>query len=146
MSIFSKNPITKEQAAKIVGSIQQAEKNTSGEIRVHVDFKCKGDVLQTAAAYFEKLNMHKTNERNGVLIYVATTDHVFAIIGDEGINKKVPENFWNDVKDGMLDLFKQNRLVEGICYGVAQAGEKLKLFFPYRNDDKNELSDEVTFG
>jgi uncharacterized membrane protein len=146
MSFFSKNPIGKEQAAIIVDAIRQAEKNTSGEVRVHAEFHCKSDVVKRAVEVFEKLEMHKTEARNGVLIYVAVSDHVFAIIGDEGINNKVPENFWNEVKDEMASRFRSNQLIEGITYGVLQAGEKLKAYFPYQSDDKNELSDEVSFG
>lgn len=146
MGLLSKNAISEEKATIVRNAIQSAELNTSGEVRVHVDFKCKGDVIEHAIAVFHNLEMHKTAARNGVLIYVAVDDHVFAIIGDEGINKVVPDNFWNDVKDGMAALFKQNKLVEGICYGVEKSGEKLKEFFPYQRDDKNELSDDISFG
>jgi len=146
VGFFSKNPIDKEKAAIIVDAIRQAEKNTSGEVRVHAEFHCKGDAVKRAVEIFEKLEMHKTDLRNGVLIYVAVSDHVFAIIGDEGINSKVPENFWNEVKDEMANHFKNKQLIEGITYGVLQAGEKLKTFFPYQGDDKNELNDELSFG
>jgi uncharacterized membrane protein len=146
VGFFSKNPISQEQATIIVDAIRQAEQNTSGEVRVHAEFRCKGDAVKRAVEIFEKLEMHKTSQRNGVLIYIAVTDHVFAIIGDEGINNKVSENFWNDVKDEMTIRFQNKQLIEGIVYGVLQAGEKLKAFFPYQQDYKNELNDEVSFG
>ncbi len=144
--MFSKNPIDGKPAEQIVSAIREAEKNTSGEIRVHAEFHCKVEPMQRAIEVFNELEMHKTAARNGVLIYVAITDHVFAIIGDEGINKVVGDNFWCEAKDEMLVHFKRNEIAEGICKGVLLTGEKLKAFFPYSNDDKNELSDEISFG
>ena len=135
-----------EQKKQIVEAVQAAEKETSGEIRVHIAERCKGDVLDCAAYIFEKLEMHKTRLRNGVLFYLSVKDRKFAILGDAGINAVVPENFWNEVKDAMLDEFRKGHFSEGLVKGIAMAGEKLKAFFPYKDDDINELSDDISFG
>jgi uncharacterized membrane protein len=134
-----------EEQQRIREAVERAEKHTSGEIRVCVEKTCSEDVLDRAAAYFTKLDMHKTKLRNGVLIYLATEDHKFAIIGDAGINKVVPDDFWDNAKLQMLEQFKQGNLVEGIATGVTMAGEQLKKYFPYDTDDSNELSDDVSF-
>ena len=137
---------TGEQKARIKEAIRDAEKNTSGEIRVHIDRKCKADVLDRATYVFEQLNMHKTKLRNGVLIYLATDDHKFAILGDAGINTVVPDNFWDDIKDRMLENFKQGKFTEGLEEGIRMAGQQLEKHFPYQIDDENELDDEISFG
>lgn len=140
MSSFSEN-----DQQRIRDAVGAAEKNTSGEIRVCIEKTCSAEVLDRAAQYFYQLNMDKTRLRNGVLIYLATVDHKFAIIGDAGINKVVPVDFWDDTKNEMLNHFKNGDLVEGIVIGVQRAGEKLKAFFPYGDDDKNELPDDIAF-
>jgi uncharacterized membrane protein len=134
-----------EEQQRIRQAVERAEKHTSGEIRVCVEKTCSEEVLDRAAKYFTKLDMHKTKARNGVLIYVATEDHKFAIIGDGGINKVVPDDFWDHTKLQMLEQFKLGNLIEGITTGVQLAGEQLKKYFPYDMDDKNELSDDVSF-
>lgn len=130
----------------IVQAIKAAEHRTSGEIRVHIESVCKGDVLDRAAWIFKSLKMHKTDLRNGVLIYLSTTDRKFAIIGDAGINAVVPVGFWNDVKDLMISHFSKGNIAEGFITGIARVGEKLKEFFPYQEDDVNELPDEISYG
>ncbi len=137
---------TKENKLQIANAIRVAELNTSGEIRVHIEKFCKGDVLDQAAYIFEKLEMHKTQLRNGVLFYVAIEDQKFAILGDSGINQKVPTNFWEKAKEVVLLNFKDGNLTEGLTKGILMAGEQLKEHFPYMNDDKNELSDDISFG
>lgn len=134
-----------EEQQRIRRAVEQAEKNTSGEIRVCVEKKCPDTPLDQAARYFKKLDMDKTRDRNGVLIYMATTDRQFAIIGDTGINQVVPDDFWDVTKEKMLNLFKQGDLVGGIVAGVLEAGQQLKTYFPYRVKDKNELSDDIAF-
>lgn len=143
---MSKHLFTAQQKHQIVEAIKEAEKNTSGEIRVHIDKKCKEEVLDRASYMFEVLDMHKTKLRNGVLIYLATEDRQFAIIGDAGINQKVPSGFWDNVKDLMLANFKQGKFADGLSEGIKLSGEQLKKHFPYQQDDKNELSDEISFG
>lgn len=137
--------LTKEDEKAIVTAIEDAEMCSSGEIRVHIEDHCKIDPLDRAAFIFAKLGMHKTQLRNGVLFYIAHKDHKLAILGDAGINSLVPDHFWNDIKETMIPLFKENRHVEGICEGVRMAGEKLKAFFPYQSNDKNELSNEISY-
>ena len=138
--------LSKEEQQQIVRAIQEAEKETSGEIRLHIEAKCKGDPLERAKIIFQKLKMHQTALRNGVIVYLATNDRKFAIWGDKGINEKVPENFWQDVKDLMAGHFKKNEFVTGLVKGITLIGEKLKEFFPYQKDDINELPDEISFG
>lgn len=137
---------SKEQEQHIVNAIKQAELNTSGEIRVHIETKCKDDILDRATHVFSMLEMHKTQLRNGVLFYMATKDRQFAILGDVGINMKVPEDFWEKIKDTMLVHFREGDFTMGLSQGIEMAGEKLKEFFPYQSDDVNELPDEISFG
>lgn len=138
---------TKSDKAKIKTAIEEAELNTSGEIRVHLENHCKTDnVLDRAAQVFAELDMHKTEARNGVLIYMAVADHQFAIIGDGGINAQVEEGFWDITKEKMVKQFKNGDLTQGIVEGILCAGERLKAFFPYQKDDQNELSDDISFG
>lgn len=136
---------TGEQQKQIEAAIIEAEKNTSGEIRVHIENNCKGEVVQHAIKVFERLKMHQTKERNGVLIYLAVDDHKFAIIGDEGINNKVGPTFWDNIRDHMSKLFQQQQFAQGLCDGIVMAGEELKKDFPLQHNDKDELSNEVTF-
>ena len=137
---------TEENKLQIVNAIRVAETNTSGEIRVHVEKFCKDNVLDRAAYIFAKLEMHKTKLRNGILFYVAFEDHKFGILGDAGINEKVAENFWDEIKELVLNEFKKGEFAKGISKGVIKAGEQLKAYFPYERDDVNELSDEISFG
>ncbi len=136
---------TPEQEKTVTDAIKQAEQNTSGEIRVHVENYDKDDVLDRAAYWFAKLEMHKTKERNGVLFYLAVDARKFAILGDAGINSKVPEGFWNEIKDTMVEYFKQGKFAEGLAKGILMAGEQLKKYFPHQKDDINELSDEISY-
>lgn len=134
-----------EEQQRIRTAIQDAEKNTSGQIRVCIEKTCSENVLDRAAKYFHKLDMHQTKHRNGVLIYVATVDRKFAVIGDAGINQVVPDNFWDSTKEDMLEHFKLGNLVEGIVTGLAIAGEQLQKYFPHGSDDTNELPDDIAF-
>src|ERR1700760_3386607 len=113
-----------EEQQQVRAAVEAAERQTSGEIRVCVEKNCSEDVLDRAAKYFHKLDMHKTKLRNGVLIYLATVDRKFAIIGDAGINQVVPENFWDETKEAMLEQFKYGNLVEGIVIGLKRSGEQ----------------------
>ena len=141
-----KDLFTKEQKEDIRIAILNAELDTSGEIRVHIEDKCPGDVLDRAAYIFKKLNMIRTEKRNGVLFYLALNNRKFAVIGDIGINAVVPENFWDDIKDKMIHNFREGKFTDGLIEGIMLVGEKLKKHFPYKTDDKNELSDDISFG
>jgi uncharacterized membrane protein len=143
---MAKDLFTKEEQKQIVDAVKQAELNTSGEIKVHIERKCKEDVLDHAAFMFEQLEMHKTELRNGVLIYLAVEDRQLAILGDAGINLKVPKGFWEDTRDVMISNFKNGDFAKGLSEGIIKAGEQLKEHFPYQKDDVNELSDDISFG
>ncbi len=138
---------TDTQKKAIEDAIRQAEVNTSGEIRLHVERLCKGDVLDRATEVFAMLRMHKTQLRNGVLFYLSIEDRQFAIIGDVGINRYLPNNFWDNIKATMLDEFSQGNVSTGLIRGIRMTGEMLKKLFPYkRNEDINELPDQISFG
>ncbi|OAQ39159.1 hypothetical protein A5893_10865 [Pedobacter psychrophilus] len=137
--------LSDKEQDKIKQSIEWAEKATSGEVRVCVESKCDIDAYERAITCFYDLKMEATALRNGVLIYVALDDHKFAIIGDEGINKVVPPDFWNSTKKLMVDKFKNRELAEGISIGIIEAGKQLKKYFPYQTEDNNELSDDIVF-
>lgn len=134
-----------EEKKRITDAIAEAEKNTSGEIRLHAEGHCKIDVLDRAAYVFKKLGMHETEQRNGVLFYLAVHDRKFAIIGDAGINRVVPADFWNEIKETMLGYFKEGKFTDGLTKGILMAGEQLKANFPFHKDDVNELSNEISF-
>lgn len=136
---------TEDEQLQIRKAVEEAEKKTSGEIRVCIDRKCDCDPLDRAAQYFYQLDMDKTRLRHGVLIYLATVDRKFAIIGDVGINSAVPDNFWDSTKEAMLEQFKQGNLLEGIVTGVRLAGQQLKKYFPDEAGHANELSDDIAF-
>lgn len=138
--------LSQGEAEQVVNAIKEAELNTSGEIRVHIEGKIKGDVLDRAAYIFKTLNMHRTKERNGVLFYLAEKSKKFAILGDAGINEKVPDDFWEKVRETMETQFRDNHFGEGLSQGILMAGEKLKKFFPHQKDDVNELSDDISYG
>ena len=137
---------TSEQKDQITSAVREAELNTSGEIMVHIERKCKGEALDRAAYLFGRLNMHKTRERNGVLFYLAIDDHKFAILGDAGINAVTPDDFWAVISSRMEELFRQGEFTQGLATGITMAGEQLREHFPYRDDDVNELPDEISFG
>lgn len=131
----------------IINAIQQAEKNTSGEIRVHIENHSEKPPLERAQEVFFQLGMDATQARNGVLFYVGVNDHTFAIIGDEGIDKVVENDFWDCTKDIVISHFKEKRYKQGLVEGVLRAGDRLQRYFPYSSDtDKNELSDTISKG
>ena len=136
---------TKEQQAQILASVREAEMETSGEIRVHLETTLKGDVLDRAAWLFKKMGMDRTVERNGVLFYLAVDDRKFAIIGDAGINAKVPAGFWDEISEVIKKRFHETKFTEGLSEGIIMAGNQLKTHFPYRKDDVNELTDNISF-
>ena len=133
-----------EEQERIVEEIRQAEEKTSGEIRVHLDCCAKEETLEKAKKVFLQLGMNKTKQRNGVLLYLATEHRKFAILGDEGIHRVVPENYWEDVKEKMQKKFREGEICEGVCLGVREIGEKLKAYFPVEKDDRNELPDTIS--
>lgn len=141
----AKHFFSKEQKGQIVEAIRHAERNTSGEVRVHLEESAGKDPYARAVEVFESLEMHQTELKNGVLIYLAVKDHKFSIIGDKGINEVVGENFWVEVKDLMQQHFKEQKFTEGLVAGIELAGEKLQQYFPFNKGDINELPDDISF-
>lgn len=138
--------LTEAEQKRIVEAIGKAELRTSGEIRVHVEPKCKtADPVKRAVAVFDSLRMYETKERNGVLIYVAYQSRKFAIIGDCGINNRVSDGFWDEEKSTMLKHLSAGNAADGICQVIAQVGESLAEYFPWTPDDVNEQSDEISY-
>jgi len=145
----SPNPekfLTEEEKKLVEEAIKRAEKETSGEIKVYIDRFCWEKIEDKAARVFKKLGLDKTKERNAVLIYLVTTNREFLIYGDEGIHQKVGDDFWEDVKNSMVEDFKEGNFGKGIADAVKNIGEKLKKFFPYKKEDINEISDEIEYG
>ena len=138
--------ITPGEIADMKTAIGNAERRTSGEIRVFIEDHSADDPLDRAAYLFQKIGIGKTGLRNGVLIYVALKDHKFSIIGDKGIHEKVGPGFWDAIKEKMTAHFKAGRIYDGIIAAVNDAGEALAGHFPYSSGDKNELSDDIIFG
>ena len=142
-----KDTITPEDEQLILAAIREAEQNTSGEIRVHIENHCQCDVLDRATEVFAELHMHLTKLRNGVLFYIAIKDHQFAVLGDAGINAIVPDHFWEDITEEVISHFKQKQYATGLANGIKMAGEQLKVHFPYNKEgDENELRDDISFG
>ena len=135
---------TPELHHKIEEAIAEAERNTSAELRVHLEEKCSVEPLDRACFIFEKLEMHKTDARNGVLIYVAFNDRKMAIVGDAGINAHLAPNTWENIKDQMTFDFSNGNYDAGLCTAILTIGEQLKHFFPYQNEDQNELPNSVS--
>lgn len=136
--------LNKKQKEEILSAINSAEKLTSGEIRVHLESKCRGDSLERAKEVFQQLKMHETRLRNGALIYLAISDRKLAVFGDQGINEVVAEEYWENVKEEMLKRFKDGAFSEGLSLGISLIGEKLKEHFPYQDNDINELPDDIS--
>jgi len=136
--------LTSTQEEEIIDAIRVAEKETSGEIRVHIEKSTEKDPFERAKEIFHFLKMDETEKHNGVLFYLAVDDKKFSILGDKGINNAVPDMFWNSVRDIVLDRFKMGDYTEGLKLGIIEAGNKLKQFFPYHKNDKNELDDSIS--
>ncbi len=138
---------TPHQKNVIVAAIKQAEKQTSGEVRVFIESKCSYvNAIDRAKELFEKLDMHKTEERNAVIVYVALKHRQLAIFGDAGIYEKVGQKFWDEQLKQMLQHFNREDFVEGIATVVKEIGEALHQHFPYQKNDVNELPDDIVFG
>jgi uncharacterized membrane protein len=138
--------LSKADELEIVEAIRIAEKNTSGEIRVHIEKKTSLIPIERAKEVFLKLKMNHTKFENGVLIYVAVASKSFAIFGGKGIDAVVPENFWNSTRDIIASHFKKGNFKQGLIDGIENAGEQLKKHFPWDEDDTNELSNEISIG
>ena len=148
--------LTPDEEHAIVEAIGQAEKNTSGEIRIHIEngsslkdeqaLQSSKSTLERAVEVFHQLEMEKTHERNGVIIYVAVSSKQFAIYGDKGIHDKVADTFWDSTKETILAHFKNGNFKQGLIEGILKAGDQLQKYFPHREEDTNELSNEISKG
>ena len=138
--------LTHEEEQEIVKAIAEAELNTSGEIRVHIENHTDLKPLERAQEVFYQLKMNETELRNGVLFYVGVVDHTFALVGDKGINDKVENDFWDCTKDVVIESFKKHQFKQGLIDGILRAGERLKAYFPLLENDTNELSNEISKG
>jgi uncharacterized membrane protein len=138
--------LSNEQRVLLTNCIQKAEGNTSGEIRLHIDNHCKGDAMDAAKFWFYKLDMDKTKLQNGILLYIAIKDKKVAIVGDKGINNLVENNYWDSIIQLLSKSFSLNNYYEGLHTAITSIGYELKKFFPLLDDDKNELSNEITYG
>ncbi|MDR2223436.1 MAG: TPM domain-containing protein [Flavobacteriaceae bacterium] len=137
--------LSDQDEKEIVQAITQAEKNTSGEIRVHIETSSKDEPMERAQKVFHNLNMHQTKDRNAVLFYICLTNKAFVILGDEGIHQKVQqEDFWNGTRELVVNHFKQGLYKQGLIYGILKAGSKLKVYFPTTDNNTNELSNEIS--
>ncbi|PCJ64510.1 MAG: hypothetical protein COA58_12260 [Bacteroidetes bacterium] len=146
MSFFKWEPLTEYEEEKVLSAIAAAELQTSGEIRVRIDKWCKADPLFKAKNVFFHLKMEETKLRNAVLIYVAKRDNKFAIIGDVGIDRTVPADFWESTKNLMQSHFEKGNFADGLEAGIIEVGVLLKEHFPYQDDDINELPNEISYG
>ena len=141
----ARNFFTESEQQLLIKAIGDAEEKTSGEIRLHLENFCLGNEVERAQKIFTRLNMHQTQERNGVLIYIATLSHKIAVIGDEGIHKKVGQEFWEkEVKD-IIAKFKADQAAEALAKCIVDCGEQLGKYFPRSSDDKNELDNTISF-
>ncbi|GAA0871405.1 TPM domain-containing protein [Gangjinia marincola] len=139
--------LTQAEEQEIIEAIRLAEKNTSGEIRVHLEHSHKTTPLERRALeVFHLLKMDNTALKNGVLIYVAVDDRDFIIYGDKGIHAKVGQGFWDSTRDTIQDHFKKGKFKQGLVAGVLEAGKALSIYFPWQQGDINELPDEISKG
>ncbi|MCA0151701.1 TPM domain-containing protein [Winogradskyella vincentii] len=138
--------LTSEEETEIIETIRIAERNTSGEIRVHIEQNYNGDIYNHALEVFHFLKMDNTLQRNGVLIYVAVDNKSFVVYGDKGINEKVGESFWNSTRDKIQQHFKNGNFKQGLIDGVSEAGQELSKYFPWEYGDRNELDNTISKG
>lgn len=137
--------LTEQQEQTVIDAIAEAENQTSAELRIHLDERCKGDPLKRAAKVFQKLGMNQTKLQNGVVIYVAVEDRKAAVFGGKGIHEQVDEDYWQDVLDIILTRFKKGEFEEGLVKAVDKVSKKLTEFFPIQAGDVNELSDDISY-
>lgn len=138
--------LSKSDEQEIVAAITEAELNTSGEIRVHIESGYDKPALERAKEVFEFLKMDQTASKNGVLFYIAVKQKNFAILGDAGINDIVKHDFWNSIKEKMMLHFKRGEFKTGLVEGIIETGNKLHTHFPFQKDDTNELPNEISKG
>ena len=143
--MFNKKLLSSTDEERLIKAIHSAESKTSGEVRVHIEATCDGDALEACKKMFGTLNMHQTKNRNGILFFLAIKSRSFAVWGDEGIHKKVTEEFWEGITECTIGYFKRHDLISGLEKAVEMCGEQLQHHFPLEHDDKDELSNEISY-
>jgi uncharacterized membrane protein len=143
--IFRKKILNSSEEQLLLNAITEAESKTSGEIRVHIDYSAKGNAVELCKQKFEELKMHDTKDRNGILFYLAINTKSFAVWGDEGIHLKVTQAFWDSITNSTLSHFKQGNFIKGLQSAILSCGEQLKTHFPFQSDDRDELSNEISY-
>lgn len=142
---FAGKFFSEKEQGFLLKAIAEAEMNTSGEIRLHLENFCSGNEIEAAWKIFARLEMHKTKERNGILIYIATMSRKIAIVGDEGIHQKLGTEFWDKLVKDLISHFRNNKRAEALAESIIECGKQLGHYFPRQKDDKNELSDAISF-
>lgn len=141
----ARNFFDPQEQQLLVNAIGEAELNTSGEIRLHIENFCFGNELKRAQKVFAKLQMHQTKERNGVLIYIASLSRKVAVIGDEGIHQKLGSEFWATVVDKLINQFKADKKAPALAECIIECGKQLGTYFPRQHDDTDELSNSISY-
>ena len=136
---------TEDEQQRIVAAISEAESLTSGEIRLHLENFCPGNEVHVASRIFTSLDMHKTRDRNGVLIYIATVSHKIAIVGDKGIHEKLGSAYWEKMVEGLIQQFKARHKADGLVACIKDLGAQLGRYFPRSHDDEDELTNEISY-
>ena len=137
--------LTKLEHDRIVQAIREAEMKTSGEIRVLIQRgKLKSDPVVAAQRKFRRLDMHKTRERNAVLIFVAPRAHKFAVIGDKAVHEKCGEEFWQHIVEEMRTHFQNEKFSHALVEAIEKIGKVLASHFPRARANANELPDEIS--
>lgn len=143
--LFDKKPLSPEEEARLIKAIERAEKNTSGEIRIHIERTSSEDAVTACVAKFNQLRMHQTKQRNAILFYLAYKSKSFAVWGDEAIHEIVKDEFWKNLTDCAIEHFKQGNYITGLEKSIELCGEQLRHHFPFRDDDRNELPNAISY-
>ncbi len=143
--LFEKKLLSKKETGRLINAIEAAERNTSGEIRVHIEKHSSEDAVTACEKLFYKLQMQNTKHRNGILFYLSYSSKTFAVWGDEGIHAKVKNEFWDSITNRAVEFFKKGDYITGLEQAITLCGEKLSEHFPFGEDDKNELPNQISY-
>ncbi len=142
---FDKKLLSKEEEDRLIKAIELAEKQTSGEIRVHIEKESKEEAVTACVAKFHELEMQNTKQRNAILFYLAYKSKSFAVWGDEGIHEIVKDEFWKSITDSAIEHFRESDYITGLEKAIGLCGEQLKQHFPLQHDDKDELPNQISY-
>jgi len=132
-----------DDESRVLQAIRLAETGTTGEIRVCLASQPIQDVQARARQAFERLGMHQTRDRNGVLLYIAPACRSLAILGDDAIHARCGDAFWHHIADDLSAEFARNAVVPGLVRAITELGEVLARHFPRQPGDTNELPDSI---